>query len=273
LLQCHTMKTFLLAWNPNRWEWDNIVEMSNDVKDGKIVYDRWSSGVSKKLRKGDRFFLIRLGEEPRGIFASGSIEKDSFEDLHWDEEKSSVGETTNYVEIKYDTLLNPGTDAILPRELLDMPPLSEMHWDTQMSGVQIPDNVALELERLWVTFTSASKFTFPEEVEEIQAELFEGAIRQVSVNAYERNPEARRICIEHYGAICQICGFDFEKTYGKIGKGFIHVHHLKQMSEIGETYQVDPINDLLPVCPNCHAIIHKRKPPYSIEEMQTLLQR
>jgi 5-methylcytosine-specific restriction protein A len=103
--------------------------------------------------------------------------------------------------------------------------------------------------------------------------LFEGAIRRVSVKAYERNPEARRICVEHYGAICQICGFDFEKTYGEIGKGFIHVHHLKQMSEIGEAYQVDPINDLLPVCPNCHAIIHKRKPPYSIEEMQTLLQR
>lgn len=140
------MKTYLLAWNPKRWTWNNIDQMSENVKMGMVVHDRWSSGVSKRPQKGDRFFLIRLGEEPRGIFASGSIVKDSFEDLHWDKEKSSLGETTNYVEIRYDTLLNPAVDSILPRELLNAPPLSEMHWDTQMSGVQIPNNVARELE-------------------------------------------------------------------------------------------------------------------------------
>jgi 5-methylcytosine-specific restriction enzyme A len=267
------MKTYLLAWNPKRWQWSNIAEMSDDVKDGKTVLDRWSSGISKKPQIGDRFFLIRLGEEPKGIFASGRIEKGTFEDLHWDEEKSSVGETTNYVEIKYDTLLNPDAEAILSRDLLIMPPLSEMHWDTQMSGVQIPDNVAKELEILWESFTNSASFTFPEEVEQAQSEIFEGAVKRVSVNAYERSPEARRKCIEHYGVTCKICGFNFEKTYGKAGKDFIHVHHLKQMSEIGETYQIDPIQDLRPVCPNCHAIIHKRTPSYTIEEVKVFLKR
>ena len=268
------MKTYLLAWNPKRWQWDNIVQMSDDVKIGKIVLDRWSSGVSKRPQKGDRFFLIRLGEEPKGIIASGSIERDSFVDLHWNEEKSSLGETTNYVEIKYDTLLNPDSDSILPRELLiNMLPLSEMHWDTQMSGVQIPNNVANELETLWTGFNNSSIFTFPEELDATQEEIFEGAVHRISVNSYERNPVARRKCIEHYGAACQVCNVDFEKVYGEIGKGFIHVHHLKQISEIGETYQVDPIQDLQPVCPNCHAMIHKRKPPYTIEEIKTLLRR
>jgi 5-methylcytosine-specific restriction enzyme A len=265
------MKTYLLAWNPKRWRWNNIVQMSDDVKSGKDVLDRWSSGVSKKPQKGDRFFLIRLGEEPRGIFASGQVEKGTFEGLHWDEEKSSLGETTNYVTIKYDVLLNPGPDAILPRELLNVPPLSEMHWDTQMSGVQIPENIASELERLWSSFTSSAQFSFPEEVEQVEAEIFEGAVKRVSVNAYERSPEARKKCIEYYGVTCQVCGFNFEKTYGEAGKDFIHVHHLKQISEIGETYQVDPILDLRPVCPNCHAIIHKRNPPYTIEEVKSLL--
>jgi 5-methylcytosine-specific restriction enzyme A len=267
------MKTFLLAWNPKRWQLQDIAEMSQDVKLGIEVFDRWSSGGSKKPKAGDRFFLIRLGEKPRGIIASGHIIKDAFQNLHWDEEKAALGEFTNYVEIRYNTLLNPETDAILPRDLLNQPPLSEMHWDTQMSGVEIPEKVANELEILWANFTNSYQFTFPEEIEETQEKLFEGAVRRVSVNAYERNPEARRICIETLGAICSICGFDFETTYGDIGKGFIHVHHLKQLFEIGTNYQVDPLNDLTPVCPNCHAIIHRQKPPYTIEEVKGFLKK
>ena len=71
---------------------------------------------------------------------------------------------------------------------------------------------------------------------------------------------ARKKCIEHYGAKCAVsnCGFDFEKLYGDIGKGFIHVHHLTQLSDIGQGYEVDPIKDLRPVCPNCHAMLHQK---------------
>lgn len=107
----------------------------------------------------------------------------------------------------------------------------------------------------------------------MQEEIFEGAVRKVIVNAYERNPEARRQCINYYGAKCSICGFDFFEVYGEIGKDFIHVHHLKQISEIGETYKVDPINDLRPVCPNCHAILYKQKPPYTIDEVKGFLRK
>jgi len=63
------MNTYLLARNPNRWEWDNMEEMFNEVKNGNLVHDRWSSGVPKRPKTGDRFSLIRLGEEPKGIFA------------------------------------------------------------------------------------------------------------------------------------------------------------------------------------------------------------
>lgn len=99
----------------------------------------------------------------------------------------------------------------------------------------------------------------------------EGATKQVSVNVYERNPVARRKCIEHYGCSCVVCNFNFEKTYGDLGKDFIHVHHLKELHTIGEEYEVDPITDLRPVCPNCHAMLHKRKPAYSIEELKGFL--
>jgi hypothetical protein len=118
--------------------------------------------------------------------------------------------------------------------------------------------------------TEESLFLTPDEVSD-DATLYEGAKLQITVNAYERNPEARHKCIAHYGTTCFVCGFDFGLTYGEVGRGFIHSHHLHQLSDIGEEYVIDPINDLRPVCPNCHAIIHKRKPPYSIDEVKSLL--
>lgn len=115
---------------------------------------------------------------------------------------------------------------------------------------------------------------FPEEIDVgSYNELYEGAKKQIYVNSYERNDIARERCIKHYGARCVICGFDFKKVYGEVGRDVIHVHHLKPLHEIGETYRVDPINDLRPVCPNCHLIIHRRNPPYSIDEVITMLTR
>ncbi|MBI5828635.1 MAG: HNH endonuclease [Chloroflexi bacterium] len=99
----------------------------------------------------------------------------------------------------------------------------------------------------------------------------EGAKKQVTVNAYERNPKARTACIAKYGSKCAVCEFDFEKHYGEIGSGYIHVHHLKPLASVSEKYEVDPIEDLRPVCPNCHAMLHKKEPPYSIEELQVMI--
>ncbi|SMB98042.1 restriction endonuclease-like [Hymenobacter roseosalivarius DSM 11622] len=70
--------------------------------------------------------------------------------------------------------------------------------------------------------------TLPEEV----TELYEGAKKQIFINAYERNRNARQACIEHYGFICKSCEFNFEKTYGIIGKNYIQVHHIKPISAI-----------------------------------------
>ena len=98
--------------------------------------------------------------------------------------------------------------------------------------------------------------------------IFEGAKKIITVNSFERNPKARKQCIEKYGYNCAVCNFNFENKYGKIGKGFIHIHHIKPISEINQTYQIDPIKDLIPLCPNCHAMIHKRTPIYSINELK-----
>lgn len=109
----------------------------------------------------------------------------------------------------------------------------------------------------------------PEEVESPESYI-EGATKKISVNIYERNPQARKACLAAYGHLCSVCGFNFEDQYGDIGRGYIHVHHLKQLADIGVEYKLDPIADLRPVCPNCHAMLHRRRPAYTIEELIAL---
>lgn len=113
-------------------------------------------------------------------------------------------------------------------------------------------------------------FVSPEEISPTTTHI-EGRVRQVLVNVYERNPAARAACIAHYGTSCAVCSFDFGKTFGDIGQGFIHVHHLQELSSIAAEYEVDPIQDLRPVCPNCHAMLHKRNPAYSIDELKGII--
>jgi len=86
-----------------------------------------------------------------------------------------------------------------------------------------------------------------------------------------RSQKARKVCIRHHGSICVVCDFDFEKRYGKIGEGFIHVHHLEDVASKDGKYAVNPKKDLRPVCPNCHAMLHKRKPAMDIDELRNML--
>jgi hypothetical protein len=124
----------------------------------------------------------------------------------------------------------------------------------------------------FLTEPTATTFLSPEEGESPETYL-EGAAIRVSVNAYERNAKARQKCIEYHGCACTVCGFDFEGTYGEIGCGFIHVHHIKPLSEIGAQYEVNPIQDLRPVCPNCHAMLHTQSPAMSIEKLKALIKQ
>lgn len=100
-------------------------------------------------------------------------------------------------------------------------------------------------------------------------DLYEGAKKQITVNRYERDPTARKKCLQKYGYKCSVCGFDFKTAYGKIGTDYIHVHHLKPLNEIKKEYKINPINDLRPVCPNCHSMLHVGK--LTIEELKNKL--
>jgi len=98
----------------------------------------------------------------------------------------------------------------------------------------------------------------------------EGARRKRVATSVERNPKARAACIAIHGTRCHVCEIDFEEVYGILGRGFIHVHHLMPLATADEARLVDPVQDLRPVCPNCHAMLHRRTPPYSITELQRI---
>jgi 5-methylcytosine-specific restriction enzyme A len=143
------------------------------------------------------------------------------------------------------------------------------------AGLATPEQIAdtSPVEVRWRFDSTAAEATIINP-EEIRGEGFvEGAVHQVKVNAYERSKSAREECIAYFGHACQACGFDFEQKYGTLGEDFIHVHHLKQLSQIGEQYVVDPITDLLPVCANCHAMLHRRRPGLTIAELRGLLEQ
>lgn len=122
----------------------------------------------------------------------------------------------------------------------------------------------------WYASDENIDFSLAEEVD-IPEKYIEGASKVISVNTYERNPVARKKCIEHYGYKCAICSFSFEKTYGAIGKNYIHVHHIIPIGDLKKEYEIDPIKDLITICPNCHAIIHRTQPVMTEEELRKQL--
>ncbi|MCY1245643.1 hypothetical protein D9M72_588080 [compost metagenome] len=98
------------------------------------------------------------------------------------------------------------------------------------------------------------------------------AVSKVEVNRYERNPEARRACIAHYGTSCAACGFSFEIAYGDAGREFIDVHHTTPVSLLDSSYRLDPVTDLVPLCSNCHAMAHLGvTTPRTLPELRRML--
>ena len=268
------MNTFLFAWNPNRWNWEDLQESIEHLEKVGYVERRWSCGSSKSIRKGDRVFLIRFGKEPKGIMGSGFAKSSYYIAPHWN---GSEGKTANYIDIEFDILINPYKDKLFDKESLDSLNNNDnlQQWFPQQSGISINQEVLEDLESNWFNFIKENKyiknsFVSNDVTTQFKKTFKEGKSKDIVQTRYERNPAARKRCLDYYGCSCEVCKFNFEEHYGGIGKGFIHVHHRNQISEIGKEYDIDPIRDLIPVCPNCHAMIHSKRPAYTIAEIKKL---
>lgn len=171
------------------------------------------------------------------------------------------------MDVLFESLV---VEPLIPCERLQEPPFGSFSWGIRMSGVRLPPDIAAALKEEWERVAPDS-LGHPEEFRQPPRTYREGSLRRVYVNVYERNPAARAQCIAHHGLRCSVCEMSFLEKYGPVAGGLIHVHHLVPLSGINEEYEIDPVHDLRPVCPSCHAVIHLRTPPYEIEEVQQLL--
>lgn len=96
----------------------------------------------------------------------------------------------------------------------------------------------------------------------------EGDVRSFFGNRYERSRVNRAVCLRHFGLRCRGCGELVEEKYGVLGKEVVHVHHIIPISKMGGSKEVNPLTDLIPLCPNCHNVVHREDPPVSIERLR-----
>ncbi len=102
----------------------------------------------------------------------------------------------------------------------------------------------------------------------------EGTKRKYLVNKYERDPKNRKKAIEIHGLNCYACGFNFEEVYGERGTDFIEIHHIKPLSTLEEAIEINPKKDLVPLCANCHRMVHRRKDDVlSVEKLKELIEK
>lgn len=256
---------FVLTYNPTTPSWTDD-EYAADVQAtsiGRTVRSRWSTGNrTSGIRTGDRAYLMRQVSD-RGIVASGTFKSEVYFHEHWaDAERESP-----YADVEWDCILDP-EDRLPVEELVEASP--GVPWNRlQSSGISVPGADVDVVAALWNGHIGQTPFSSPEEQ---GAQTFsEGRRTRVETNRYERDRKARAACINHYGAVCQVCALDFGDRYGEIGEGFIHVHHVVDVSLNDAEYVVDPVDDLQPVCPNCHAMLHRERPAMSVESLRRVL--
>lgn len=144
------MSTYLATWNPKFWTWTNLAENAQQTRDGIAVAEPWSCGVTKRIERGSRLFLLKQGTQPKGIMGSGHSTSGVYEDEHWDASQAERGRTALYIGADWEIILDPAVEPLLPVAAFQAGDLPAVHWNTQSSGISIPDPVADRMEALWL---------------------------------------------------------------------------------------------------------------------------
>lgn len=140
--------------------------------------------------------------------------------------------------------------------------------DAELIGSWVALMAAAVLALLPLETNEAADLVYPAEA---VVGLPEGAKSSIVVNRYERDRRNRAAALAIHGHICKACVSDMSHRYGAAATGLIEVHHTTPVSQLGSGYIINPQTDLVPLCPNCHAVAHRREPPYTVEEIRGLL--
>lgn len=147
------MTAFLLIWSPKKWPWPELPEMAARVKAGEAVADVWGCGFSRSILPGDRVFLHRVAQEPKGVFGSGYVTRGPYE-VPDPQTKRGYRLCIDFV---YDWLVDGDSEVVIPRDALRVHPFSVQTWDAQTSGTSIKPVAEGALEKRWAELTGKRK--------------------------------------------------------------------------------------------------------------------
>ncbi|MCA4135558.1 HNH endonuclease [Arthrobacter sp. M4] len=258
------MTAVLLAWDPARWsEWNpSYPEAVVELARTGVFRRRWVVSEGDGTSLGQDAWLILRGSAS-GLIGHGVVTSVPYEARETNDR--GTNEPKLFVDVDFDALLNVG-DQIPLRELVER--ASNTNWSESTSVQRVASTDEASVRAVWAEYAPVdendpilpSPGSFPAD-----------ALTRVTMNRYERDSHARRLCLAHYGTSCAACGFSFEETYGQAGEGFIHIHHVVPMNQLGPRYELDPIRDLIPLCPNCHYMAHRRQVPYTLSELRHMM--
>ena len=148
---------WLITWNRNNWPWHGYESYCESTRAGHSFTDSWAC-VSSKPQIGDEVFLLKLGEDPRGIIGHGRVVREQYEKEHYNPEKAAEGKKHKAIDVEFDRLLNYEYERFISQaELADK--CSGQYWSPQGSGIEIKQEVVPTLRALWASVT-AKRGTF-----------------------------------------------------------------------------------------------------------------
>lgn len=232
------MSSIILGWDPARWHRWNYAAVGDQVAQTGLHLEPWS--VDRGVAAGTDVWLLVLGTHGPGLIGHGVVLSE--------QPLQPAAETV--IQVAFDALLPLG-DQVSRQVLADAMP--GVPWGSVNPGMELEPGDEAIIRALWADY-GPGQGTDP--TQPVPGTYPNGAVARVAVNRYERDPEARRVCIAHRGTSCAACGFSFELAYGEVGADFIQVHHVVPASQVGSDYELDPLTDLVPLCANCHAMAH-----------------
>ncbi len=248
---------------------DHIFRIGDAIKAQDGFVD-WR--MSNNFSIGDMVFIYKVKPEYSILYKMQVVKVGLTEDEAFEQERFWTDKTTYYSGLDIYRHVRFKLQEEYTDGILSLHHLHEHGLQGNIQGVMECKKEEV-LEFLLNPNETVNNDVYDVDYPEDDDKLYEGALVKVMANKYERNQRARKECVKKKGYRCLVCGFDFKVTYGEIGENFIHVHHLVPISSIGKEYKLDVDKDLVPVCPNCHYMMHRKDPPYTVEELKKELRK
>lgn len=251
------MAAVILPWDPDERAWPGVHARDvGTVRRTGVLRLRWELPAVTAVDDGADLWLVVVGEHPsaRGVIGHGIVRGTT----------PVPGTSSVCADIDIDLLL-PHGDQVPLAQLLERVPGLDL---TGVGAVLVTGTAEVPLRELWAEANPPE----PGVPDPVAGALPSDHVKRVPVSAFERDPDLRRRAIANGGSACRACGLDLELAYGAPGADLVQVHHITPLAHITPDYEIDPLVDLVPLCPTCHAVAHSRRPePYSVQDIRTML--